>query len=666
MPDKVNILIVDDLPEKILVLEMVLAELGENIVTAGSGPEALQHVLRQEFAVILLDVMMPGMDGLETATLIRQRKKSAHIPIIFVTGVADDLRSSQGYSLGAVDYILSPVHPHILRSKVKVFVDLHRMTREVRRAADERVALAREQAAREAAEQSAAALRASEERFRLASEAVTGFIYEVDTATGLGTASPGLTELLGFPADAVNDVAWWAGRLHPDDLPRALRFLAEVERDGRDKYRYEYRIRHRDGHYVHVWDQGVIVRDAAGRPTRRVGNVVDVSEQKAAQAALAEANRRKDEFLSMLAHELRNPLAPICNAIQILRLREPSEPHVRAARDMIDRNVGQMIRLVDDLLDVSRITQGKIRLLKEAVDLVAVVRQAVEVSTPLVTARKHRLHVDLPAEPVSVCGDEIRLTQVVANLLNNAAKYTDPGGDLRVVVARDGGDAVVRVRDSGIGIPPHMLAGVFDLFTQVDESLDRAQGGLGIGLTLVRRLVEMHGGAVKAESEGPGRGSEFIVRLPALADRCGPAPEANGRHLAAGPARRRVLIVDDNRDAADSLAALVGLAGHDVRVVHDGPAALTVAEAFRPEVVLLDIGLPGMSGYEVARRLRGLPPTAGAVLAALTGYGQDEDRRQSREAGIDHHLVKPPDPDALRRLLSAPDPSPVARPVVAT
>jgi CheY-like chemotaxis protein len=309
---------------------------------------------------------------------------------------------------------------------------------------------------------------------------------------------------------------------------------------------------------------------------------------------------------------------------------------------------------VDDLLDVSRITQGKIRLIKEPVDLVRVVRQAVEIGSPLVTARQHRLAVDLPEGPVHVSGDEIRLTQVVANLLNNAAKYTDPGGDLSVSLARDGGEAVVRVRDSGIGIPPHMLAGVFELFTQVDDSLDRAQGGLGIGLTLVRRLVEMHGGAVTAASEGPGRGSEFAVRLPVLAKPPEATPGTNGRPPAPAAARRRALIVDDNRDAAESLAALIGLAGHEVRVAHDGPTALTVAEAFRPEVVLLDIGLPGMTGYDVARALRNRPPTAGAVLAALTGYGQDEDRRQSREAGIDVHLVKPPDPEAIRRLLATP------------
>jgi PAS domain S-box-containing protein len=512
--DRASILIVDDLPDKLLVLETVLAELGQEIVVARSGPEALQHVLRKDFAVILMDVEMPGMDGIETAALIRQRRKSAHTPIIFVTAFADDLRTTQGYSLGAVDYMLSPVVPEILRTKVKVFVDLHRMTQEIRRHAEERIALAREQAAREAAERSAAALRESEERFRLASEAVNGFIYEVDIRTGAFAASPGILDLLGFlPADA-DSLDWWEGRIVPDDIA-ALRTARQVALGpASPTYRHQYRVRHHGGRLVYVWDQGVVVRNESGEIVRFVGNVVDVTDQKRAEQALADSNRRKDEFLSMLAHELRNPLAPIRNAVALLRLQDAQYQNLRPVRELIDRNVGQLVRLVDDLLDVSRITHGKIRVERELLDMRTVVAQAVEISMPLIEARSHRLSVAVTDEPLRVSGDLTRLTQVVANLLNNAAKYTDNGGQIWIAMAREHDDAIVRIRDTGVGLTDDMLENVFEPFTQVERSLDRSEGGLGIGLTLARRLVEMHDGKLSARSDGPGRGSEFTICLP--------------------------------------------------------------------------------------------------------------------------------------------------------
>jgi PAS domain S-box-containing protein len=651
--DRVNILVVDDLPEKLLVLESILAELGENVVVARSGAEALHQVLRLDFAVILLDVNMPDIDGYETARFIRSRKRSALTPIIFITGYHDELHKAQGYSLGAVDYILSPVVPEILRTKVKVFVDLHRMARELQRSADQRVALAREQAAREAAEQMAEAIRASEERFRLASEAVTGFIYEVDIATGRTTFSPGLLGLLGLVPEDVPDTAAWSRLVHPEDAI-GLRTASEAhERDRRRRYRYEYRVRHRDGHYVHVWDQGVTVFDARQRPVRLVGNVVDITEQKRAQIALAEANHRKDEFLAMLAHELRNPLAPIRNSVQLLRMAGPSDAVLQTARDMIERNVNQMVRLVDDLLDVSRITRGKIRLQMGPVEMHAVVQQATDMSRPLIEARQHRLSVIVPEVSIWVTGDPNRLAQVAANLLNNAAKYTDEAGEitLRLEVIED--EVVLRVRDTGVGLPAEMLERVFELFAQAECSLDRSQGGLGIGLTLVRRLVEMHGGSVEAASDGPGRGCEFTVRLPLSTARVVALPATeNGATQPAVAAGRRALVVDDNVDAADSLALLLRLGGYDVRTANDGPTALEIVPELRPEIVLLDIGLPGMNGYEVARQLRLMPACQGAVLIALTGYGQAEDRRRSQEAGIDHHLVKPVDPPTLEKLLA--------------
>jgi PAS domain S-box-containing protein len=370
---------------------------------------------------------------------------------------------------------------------------------------------------------------------------------------------------------------------------------------------------------------------------------------------LQEVDRRKDEFLAMLAHELRNPLAPITNAVQILKMPQADTAVVGRARDMMERQVQQLKRLVDDLLDVSRIMRGKIELRKERIDLAAAAARAVETSQPLVEAGGHGLTVSLPSEPVWLNADLMRLAQVIANLLNNAAKYTEPGGRIWLITGREGDEAIVRVKDTGIGIAPALLAHIFDLFVQADHARGRTQGGMGIGLTLVRSLVGLHGGRVEAYSEGPNRGSEFVIRLPALPDarRGRTAAEAEP---AAGPpdsvpARRRVLVVDDNVDAADSLALVLRLEGQDVCVAHDGAKALEVAGTFRPDLVFLDLGMPGMDGYEVARRLRQQPGLEQVVLVALTGWGQAEDRRRTHEARFDHHLTKPADPQVLRRLL---------------
>jgi two-component system CheB/CheR fusion protein len=360
------------------------------------------------------------------------------------------------------------------------------------------------------------------------------------------------------------------------------------------------------------------------------------------------ADRQKNEFLAMLAHELRNPLAPIRNAVEILRLDAPTELNLTWARDVIDRQVGHLVRLVDDLLDISRITRGKIRFRSERIRVSELLAHALEASRPLIEARRHRLNVAMPPDELWVQGDSARLSQVMTNLLNNAAKYTPEGGSIWFSAQAEGDEAVFRIRDTGIGIPPDMLTTVFELFTQADRSLERADGGLGIGLTLVKRLVEKHGGTVEAFSEGVGRGSEFVVRLALTPPELGP-PEraAQPQPLTAGPAKSRVLVVDDNVDGADSLAILLRLDGHEVSLAHDGLAALDLAEAFRPEVILLDIGLPGMDGYEVAKRLRTRHETKNTVLVAVTGYGRDEDRSRSRDAGFDHHLVKPVSFEAL-------------------
>jgi PAS domain S-box-containing protein len=382
--------------------------------------------------------------------------------------------------------------------------------------------------------------------------------------------------------------------------------------------------------------------------------VADLTERKRQEELIAEA-RRKDEFLAMLAHELRNPLAPIRNAIQVLNLKGPGDPELQYARGVIERQVTQLTRLVDDLLDVSRITRGKVKLRLEEVDLAGVIARAVETARPVIDARRHELTIALPPGPLRVRGDVTRLSQILGNLLNNAAKFTPEGGQVRVAVESRGGEALIRVRDSGEGIPADMITKVFDLFTQVDTTVGRSQGGLGIGLTLVRSLVEMHGGAVAVHSDGPGKGSEFTVRLPLLT---APWPGAEGGRAAAPRAPppgapRRVLVVDDSRDAADSLALLLRCWGHEVRTASNGPAALAEAASFRPHVVLLDIGLPGMSGLELARKLRQLPGLEGVALVALTGFGRDDDRRRSLEAGCEHHWVKPVDPVVLESLLNA-------------
>ncbi|MBP3959510.1 response regulator [Gemmata sp. G18] len=373
-----------------------------------------------------------------------------------------------------------------------------------------------------------------------------------------------------------------------------------------------------------------------------------IAEQTRQAEELRDADRRKDEFLAMLAHELRNPLAPIRNGLAILQMADGDRAVVRRTHGMMSRQVDHLGRLVDDLLDVSRITRGKVELRLEAVDLNAVLARAAEAARPLIDARRHRLVVTQPGRPVMVSADPTRLAQVVGNLLTNAAKYSDEGGRIDLILEEDG-VAIVRVRDTGLGIPAEMLPRVFDLFTQVGRTLDRSDGGLGIGLTLVKSLVELHGGTVSAASAGPGEGSEFTVRLPKLARR-----EENGAPQGAPAERvvpRRVLIVDDNPDAGDSLATLLEMTGHRVEVARSGPQGLEIAARLKPEVAVLDIGLPGMNGYELAGRMRAEPFGREIIMVALTGYGQEEDRRRTHEAGFDHHLTKPADLALLAALL---------------
>ncbi len=370
---------------------------------------------------------------------------------------------------------------------------------------------------------------------------------------------------------------------------------------------------------------------------------------------LAEMDRRKDEFLATLAHELRNPLAPIRNSLHILRMSCGAGSASEHVLEMMERQVSHMVRLVDDLMEVSRITRGKINLRKERVELTAILRSAVETSRPLAEAARHQLAITVPTEPLILEADPVRLSQIIANLLNNAAKYTEEGGRISLTVRREQDQAVISIRDTGVGIPADMLPRIFDMFAQLDRTLKRSQGGLGIGLHLARTLVEMHGGRIEARSDGLGHGSEFIFSLPlAQADSPGKQGSVATRDLRlAGLCQHRILIVDDNRDVADSLLMLLQFLEADAYVVYDGPSALEALRIYQPSVVFLDIGMPGMDGHEVARRVRQMPEFQNVVLIALTGWGQEEDRRRSKASGFDHHLVKPVSADALQALLAS-------------
>jgi signal transduction histidine kinase/FixJ family two-component response regulator len=413
-----------------------------------------------------------------------------------------------------------------------------------------------------------------------------------------------------------------------------------------------------DDQPVHVALTISPVRDEAGRIIGASKIARDITDRKLAEeqtykllTQLKEADQRKDEFLATLAHELRNPLAPLRNALEILKRGEGNGNLLEQVRSTLERQLGQMERLVDDLLDVSRITRGKLEFRKQRVGLASVIHQSVEVCRPLAERARHELNVSLPPEPVYLHADPVRLAQVFANLLTNACKYTAPGGRIWLTAVRQGRDVVVNFKDTGVGISPDNLPSVFEMFTQIDRSSERSQGGLGIGLSLVKRLVEMHGGSVEAYSAGLGRGSEFVVRLPTLIEKAkGKTPTAEQIPTTA----HRILIVDDNRDAATSLATLLRLTGNETQTAYDGLEAVEAAALFRPDVVLLDISLPKLNGYDACRRIRQQPWGKDMVLVALTGWAQYEDRRQSKDAGFDQHMVKPVDLAALMKLLASP------------
>ncbi len=524
----INILIVDDEPKNLIVLETILENPAYRLVRASSADEALLALLSEPFALLILDIRMPGMTGFELAQVIKQRKRTAHVPIIFLTAYYnEDQHVVEGYDTGAVDYLLKPVNPQILRSKVAVFAELYRKS-----------------------------------------------------------------------MDAAN--ANHALTIEVTERRRAEEQLREIN---------------------------------------------DTLEQRVAERTeeLAQANRLKDEFLAMLSHELRNPLSAIINAVQIIDPSEAVSDRTAWALGLVDRQSKTLRRIVDDLLDVARLVRGKIELRKEPVDLLEVITQAADVVRPVLGSDEELEVVLAPARPLRLHADVTRLEQSVVNLLLNAVKFSSTGRRIRMTVERANGDAIVSIRDNGIGIAPEMLERIFGLFTQADRSLDRVQGGLGIGLFVCRQLIELHGGNISAHSDGVGQGASFTIRLPLLphVEEVLPRPVPTpARVVVERTTTKRVLVVDDNVDAAVALSWLIGQRGYAVRVAHDGSEALQAARDFRPDILLLDLGLPGIDGYELARRLRA-DGFASARIIAISGYARASDIESAHRAGFDRHFAKP-------------------------
>jgi len=566
-----DILVVDDNPSNLLAIEAALSGLGLNLVTAQSGADALRWLLERDFALILLDIEMPSMDGYETARLIRGRLRTRHVPIIFVTAFSrDDRDVLEGYALGAVDFLFKPIVAEVLRAKASVFVELRRQADEVARQAE----LLRD------AERQDHARRMAEERQRWEAEALREQMEK---------------ERRGAAAMAQEAT----------ELARTVERLEQVEADLK-RYSLE----------------------------------------------LEEADRRKDEFLALLGHELRNPLAPIVTSIELLRSRSIPDPVVQRACQALDRQVAHLTRLVDDLLDVSRITSGKIELRRQRVALADIVDRAIALSQPELDARQQALELEVDRD-VAVDVDITRLIQVVSNLLLNAAKYSEPGRVVRVRATRDGGEATLSVVDQGRGIEPEMLQRIFTSFVQVKAG----GGGLGVGLTLARRLVEMHGGSIHARSPGIDQGSEFEVRIPlsaAASAVVAAAAEVSASFVLerAGDAdRMRIVVIDDNDDIRETMQQLLQSLGHEVDVAADGLSGVALVLKERPQVALVDIGMPGLDGYQVAQKLRAELDPSQLRLVAMTGFGQSSDRDRALAAGFDSHLIKPARTEQIQRAL---------------
>jgi PAS domain S-box-containing protein len=681
MHDAVKILLVDDEPRNLDALESILESSDCVLVRAQTPEQALYSILQNDFAAIVLDMKMPGMSGLELAGLIKQRKRSEHVPILFLTAHSlDESDVLQAYGVGGVDFLSKPLNPEILRSKIAVFANLFRTTRALastvsalnaevaeRERAQDQLRVAKDELETRVLERTAELARANreirdnEERLKLALAVAQVATWEWDLSTGKMQWSADPEILFGFPAGCFGPDLRISHAVHADDVAALEAAFHRAMQTG--DFEAEYRAVRPDGSSVWIADRGRVVQDSTSQPTRIVGVSVDLTRRKRLEEALLESDRRKDEFLATLGHELRNPLAPILYAVRVLDKKGPATPELRWSIDIIERQARHMTRLIDDLLDVSRITRGTLELRKEPIELATVINAAVEASQPTIEQAEQALDVKMPPEPICLDGDSVRLAQVFSNLLNNASKYSrQPGstGKIRVSVSRDGGFAVVSIRDSGMGIAASMLNKVFDMFTQAGRESGHSEGGLGIGLALARRLVEMHGGTIEAHSEGLGKGSEFVVRLPAQKNSLRLKTKAPSS-AKVSTTKRRILIADDNADVLESFRVLLQTMGYEVETALDGLQALEKAEQFNPEVIALDLGMPKLDGIETGRRIRQASWGRDVVLIAITGWGNESHRRQSSDAGFNVHLVKPIDAMALVNVIEKIDQSKAGR-----
>lgn len=639
------ILVVDDTEASRYAVSHILRKARFTVLEAASGTQALQ-LLQQKPDLVILDINLPDMSGYEVCQHIKTAPATASVLVMHLSAsfVASEHRA-HGLESGADGYLTYPLEPRELVANVQAMLRIRRAEK---------------------------AVRAQSELLRVTLHSIGDAIVATDAEGVITFINPIAQELIGWnEAESVGKPL--ASLFHivneetgePSESP-----VAKVMASGRIAGLANHTLLiSRDGTRRPIDDTAAPILDEDGQFVGVVLVFRDISERRRLEHELQqrsqdleERDRRKDEFLAMLAHELRNPLAPIANTLQVLRLQFGKQPDIERAGAMMARQLNHLVRLVDDLLDVSRITRGKLELRRQRLNLAALVGRTVDSVRSLMDERQHRLQIDMPPEALRLEGDPDRLEQVLANLLNNAIKYTPPGGNIHLSAAREGEEVVVRVRDSGIGIRAEALPRLFEMFQQADRVPGRLSEGLGIGLTLVRSLVEMHGGSVSASSAGPNRGSEFVVRLPALPSEVGsPAPVS----IAPPPSPvrpLRILITDDNLDSAESMALLLAAMGHETRTAHDGAQALQVLDTFSPEVIFLDIGLPhGLDGYELARRIRHRPGFEKKLLVAMTGYGQDEDRQKSKAAGFDHHLVKPAALDDINRLLAAVPRSPTGR-----
>ena len=660
----VNILVVDDLDAQRLTIEVALGDLGENIVSVSSGRDALKFLLKHDAAVVLLDVNMPGMDGFETAALIRQRPRNANTPIIFLTADHDAMQVARGYALGAVDYLTCPFLPDVLRTKVKVFVMLSRARERIRQEAEQRMAFLHEQAARAAAEEQSRRLRLLSEAGGVMMQTLDGAPFEdellrllvpsladeggVQFADGESPESPAVwrrisergVEAVAMASWPLADAASRAARsgepaaIDPDPQGRPRCMVLPIAVPSRI-YGAIGLARHGDATGYSA-EERELLRLIAGR-------AAVAFENRRLYRELQERDRRKDEFLAMLSHELRNPLGAITAAAHVLEAVGGTDAKAVRASQVVKRQSSHLTRIVDDLLEVSRVTVGRITLDRAEVDLREIADRTIESLHAAGQLAQH--HVEVRGSGVRVDADAARMEQVITNLVVNAAKYSDVGSHITVEVESDEHRARIRVTDDGIGIAPELIEHLFDVFVQGGQALDRARGGLGLGLTLVRRLVELQGGSVHASSPGLGKGSTFLIELPRL--HAEPRPLVTEGPKITGTSALRVLLVDDNEDARMMLRTYLELRGHRVHEAASGPEAVEAALDVLPDLVLLDLGLPGFDGLEVSRRLREDLRTRDVLLIALTGYGQAEDREKTTSLGFQAHLVKPVTPDRL-------------------